>query len=91
MCIHGDKVSYLTAEVARRSSWFNGHKLHARVVVTPDIPVSVLLETDIYDLTPSNPVMVTTRTQARRECNTIARPVIIPEEDMSEPCQTIDK
>ena len=37
------------------------------MVVAPGIPVPVLLGTDIYDLSCSNPVMVTTRAQAKRD------------------------
>ena len=40
-----------------------------RVVVAPDIPVSVLLGTNIRDLSLSNPMMVTTRAQAKRDSN----------------------
>ena len=36
------------------------------MVVAPGIPVPVLLGTDIYALSLSNPVMVTTRAQAKR-------------------------
>ena len=42
------------------------------MVVAPGIPVPVLLGTDIYDLSLSNPVMVTTRAQARRDSNIIS-------------------
>ena len=41
----------------------------ARVVATPSISVPTLLGTDIYELTSSNPVMVTTRAQARKGRN----------------------
>ena len=37
------------------------------MVVAPGIPVPVLLGMDIYDLSRSNPAMVTTRAQAKRE------------------------
>ena len=37
----------------------------AKVVAVPDIPVPVLLGIDIYVLVFDNPVMVTTRAQAR--------------------------
>ena len=60
----------------------------ARVVVVPGIPVPVLLGTDIYELTSSNPVMVTTRAQARKECNITARTEKNSEESTSDPCQT---
>jgi len=61
LCVHGDMVSYPTAEVKLqlgRWSWV------AKVVVAPDIPVPVLLGTDIYEL---KPVLVTTRAQARSQ------------------------
>ena len=50
----------------------------------------VLLGTDIYDLSPSNPVMVTTRAQTRKKCSTTVRPGNIPEEGTSESCQVVD-
>ena len=40
------------------------------MVAAPDIPVPVLLGTDIYELTRNSPVMVTTRAQAKRDRNT---------------------
>ena len=88
LCVHGDEVRYPTAEVKLKLGRWSRT---ARVVVAPGIPVPVLLGTDIYDLTPSNPVMVTTRAQARRECSTTARPENIPtEEGMSEFRQTVN-
>ena len=66
LCVHGDKVRYPTAEVKLGlGQWSRA----ARVVAAPDIPVPVLLGTDIYELTPNSPVMVTTRAQARRDSN----------------------
>ena len=63
-CVHGDKVCYPTAEVNfRLGQWSQC----SRVVVAPDIPVPVLLGTDIYKLTTDKPVMVTTRAQAKRD------------------------
>lgn len=76
--MHGDKVSYPTAEVELKLGRWSQT---TRVVVAPDIPVPVLLGTDIYDLTSSNPVMVTTRAQARRKGNTTAGPERILEEE----------
>ena len=61
LCVHGDKVHYPTAEVKLKlGQWSQTTK----VVVAPDIPVPVLLGTDIYALASDNPVMVTTRAQA---------------------------
>ena len=66
MCVHGDEVCYPTAEVRLKLGQWSQT---ARVVVAPGIPVPVLLGTDIYDLSLSNPVIVTTRAQARRDSN----------------------
>ena len=85
LCVHGDKVSYPTAEVELKLGQWS--KV-ARVVVAPGIPVPVLLGTDIYELTSSNPVMVTTRAQARKECNIAARTEKSSEESTSDPSQT---
>ena len=64
LCVHGDKVSYPTAEVnLRLGQWSQT----AKVVAAPDIPVPVLLGTDIYALASDNPVIVTTRAQARKD------------------------
>ena len=64
LCVHGDKVCYPTAEVnLRLGQWSQC----SRVVVAPDIPVPVLLGTDIYKLTTDKPVMVTMRAQAKRD------------------------
>ena len=62
MCVHEDEVSYPTAEEKLKLGWWSQT---ARVVVAPGIPVPVLLGIDIYDLSLSNQVMVTTRAQAR--------------------------
>ena len=64
LCVHGDKVRYPTAEVKLRLGQWSQT---AKVVAAPDIPVPVLLGTDIYALTSDNPVMVTTRAQARKD------------------------
>ena len=69
LCVHGDKVHYPTADVRLRLSQWSRVARVARVVAAPGIPVPVLLRTDIYELTASNPVMVTTRAQARRGCD----------------------
>ena len=69
LCVHGDEVCYPTAEVRLKLGQWSQT---ARVVVAPGIPVPVLLGTDIYDLSLSNPVMVTTRAQARRDSNLIS-------------------
>ena len=62
--MHGDKLCYPTAEVKLRlGQWSRATK----VVAAPDIPVPVLLGTDIYALASDNPVMVTTRTKARKD------------------------
>ena len=66
LCVHGDKVRYPTAEVKLGLGQWSQV---ARVVAAPDIPVPILLGTDIYELTLINPVMVTTRAQARRGRN----------------------
>ena len=66
LCVHGDKVRYPTAGVRLRLGQWSRV---ARVVAAPGIPVPVLLRTDIYELTTSNPLMVTTRAQARRGCD----------------------
>ena len=64
LCVHGDKVRYPTAEVKLRlGQWSHT----AKVVAAPGIPVPVLLGTDIYALAFDNPVMVTTRAQARKD------------------------
>ena len=66
LCVHGDMVSYPTAEVnLKLGQWSQV----AKVVVAPGIPVPVLLGTDIYEL---KPVMVTTRAQARRNHSSTA-------------------
>ena len=67
LCVHGDEVCYpTTAEVRLKLGQWSQT---ARVIVAPGIPVPVLLGTDIYDQSLSNPVMVTTRAQARRDSN----------------------
>ena len=66
LCVHRDEVCYPTAEVRLKLGQWSQT---ARVIVAPGIPVPVLLGTDIYDLSLSNPVMVTTRAQARRDSN----------------------
>ena len=64
LCVHGDKVCYPTAEVnLRLGQWSQ----FSRVVVASDIPVPVLLGTDIYKLTTDKPVMVTTRAQTKKD------------------------
>ena len=68
LCVHGDEVCYPTAEVRLKLWWWSQTP---RVVVALGIPVPVLLGMDIYDLSLSNPVMVTTRVQARRDSNLI--------------------
>ena len=66
LCLHGDEVCYPTAEVRiKLGRWSQ----KARVVVAPGIPVPVLLGIDIYDLPFSNPVMVTTRNQSKKDHN----------------------
>ena len=68
LCVHGDEVCYPTAEVRLKlGRWAQT----AKVVVAPGIPVPVLLGTDIYDLSLNNPVMVTTRAQAKRDSNLV--------------------
>ena len=75
LCVHGDKVSYPTAKVnLRLGQW----SCVVKVVVAPDIPVPVLLGTDIYNLTIDKPVMVTTRAQAKRN-DTNKDPVLVRE------------
>ena len=64
LCVHGDKVRYPTAEVKLRLGQWSQT---AKVVAAPDIPVPVLLGTDIYALASDSPVMVTTRAQARKD------------------------
>ena len=69
-CVHGNVVSYPTAEVnLRLGQWSQ----IAKVVVAPGIciPVLVLIGTDIYRLTTGHgrPVMITTKTQAKRKDN----------------------
>ena len=66
LCVHGDEVCYPTAEVRLKLGRWSQK---ARVVVAPGIPVPVLLGTDIYDLPLSNPVMVTTRNQSKKDHN----------------------
>ena len=66
LCVHGDKVRYPTAEVKLKLGQWSRT---AKVVAAADIPVPVLLGTDIYALASGNPVMVTTRTQARKDNN----------------------
>ena len=64
LCVVEDKVSYPTAEVnLRLGQWSQ----IAKVVAALDIPIPVLLETDIYALASDNPVMVITRAQARKD------------------------
>ena len=64
LCVHGDKVRYPTAEVKLRLGQWSRTTM---VVAAADIPVPVLLGTDIYALASDNPVMVTMRTQARKD------------------------
>jgi len=61
LCVHGDMVSYPTAEVKLQLGRWSRV---AKVVVAPGIPVPVLLGTDIYEL---KPVLATTRAQARSQ------------------------
>ena len=63
LCVHGDMVCYPTARVRLQLGRWSKT---ARVVVAPEIPVPVLLGTDMYDLNPNKPVLVTTRAQAKR-------------------------
>ena len=65
LCVHGDMVSYPTAEVKLQLGRWSQI---AKVIVAPGIPVPVLLGTDIYKL---KPVMVTTRSQAKRDHSSI--------------------
>lgn len=57
-------VCYPTTEVNLRLGLWSQI---AKVVVAPGIPVPVLLGADIYRLTTSKPVMVTTRAQAKKK------------------------
>ena len=66
LCVHGDMVCYPTARVKLQLGRWSQI---ARVVVAPGIPIPVLLGTDIYDLNPKKPVLVTTRAQAKRNSN----------------------
>ena len=68
LCVHGDEVCYPTAEVRLKLGRWSQK---SRVVVAPGIPVPVLLGTDIYDLPLNNPVMVTTRNQAKKDHNLV--------------------
>ena len=68
LCVHGDEVCYPTAEVRLKLGRWSQK---ARVVVAPGIPVSVLFGTDIYDLPLNNPVVVTTRNQAKKDRNLV--------------------
>jgi len=63
LCVHGDMVCYPTARVKLQLGQWSQIAI---VVVAPGIPVPVLLGTDIYDLNPNQPVLVTTRSQAKR-------------------------
>ena len=74
-------MCYPTAEVRLKLGQWSQT---ARVVVAPGIPVPVLLGTDIYDLSLSNPMMVTTRAHARRDCNLISDAEGTVEEQPSE-------
>ena len=68
LCVHGDEVCYPTAEARLKLGRWSQK---VRVVVAPGIPVPVLLGTDIYDLPLSNPVMVTTRNQSKKDHNLV--------------------
>ena len=63
VCMETKYVRYPTAEVKLRLGQWSQT---AKVVAAADMPVPVLLGTEIYALASGNPVMVTTRTQARK-------------------------
>ena len=47
MCVHGDSEDYPTTEV---DLLLEGTKRKVRAVVTPSLPVPVVLRTDVYDV-----------------------------------------
>ncbi len=69
LCVHGDQVAYPTAEV---ELCLDGLAKEATVVVTPNLPVPVLLGRDIFDASsskelPQANLMVQTRAQRRQQ------------------------
>ena len=66
LCVHGDKFSYPTAKVQiKLGRW----KQLCKVVVAPNLPVAVLLGTDLYHPTESlhTGPMVTTQAQKQKQ------------------------